>query len=58
MPRSADCKTEHEAQAAIDAAEAVTVSAADFARILDLLECPPQPNAKLRKAIAMLPNTL
>ncbi|RUW93923.1 DUF1778 domain-containing protein [Mesorhizobium sp. M7A.F.Ca.US.010.02.1.1] len=58
MPRSTDSMTEHEAQPAIDAAEVVRVSATDFVRILDLLERPPKPNAKLRKVIAALPNTL
>ncbi|WP_352694252.1 DUF1778 domain-containing protein [Mesorhizobium sp. M0152] len=55
MPRSTDGKTE---QVAIDAAEPVKVSARDFARILYLLRRTPKPNAKLRKAMATLPNTL
>lgn len=47
-----------EAQAVIDAAEVMKVSDRDFMRILDLLEHPPKPNARLRAAIAALPNTL
>ena len=47
-----------EAQAVIEAAEVVKVSDRDFMRILDLLEHPPRPNAKLRAAIAALPNTI
>ncbi|AEH84832.1 MULTISPECIES: DUF1778 domain-containing protein [Mesorhizobium] len=47
-----------EAQAVIEAAEVTKVSDRDFTRILDLLEHPPKPNAKLRAAIAALPDTL
>jgi uncharacterized protein (DUF1778 family) len=47
-----------EAQAVIEAAEVTKVSGRDFTRILDLLEHPPKPNARLRAAIAALPNTL
>ncbi|MER9535682.1 DUF1778 domain-containing protein [Mesorhizobium sp. M0586] len=47
-----------EAQAVIEAAEITKVSDRDFARILDLLENPPKPNAKVRAAIAALPDTL
>lgn len=47
-----------EAEAVIAAAEVVTVSGRDFTRILELLENPPRPNAKLRAAIAALPDTL
>lgn len=47
-----------EAQAVIDAAEVMKVSNRDFTRILDLLEHPPKPNAKLQAAIAALPKTL
>jgi len=47
-----------EAEAVIEAAEAVRLSARDHARILELLENPPKPNAKLRAAIAALPDTL
>jgi uncharacterized protein (DUF1778 family) len=47
-----------EAEAVIHAAEVEKVSRRDFLRILDLLEHPPRPNAKLRAAIASLPDTL
>ncbi len=47
-----------EAQAVIEAAEVTKVSDRNFTRILDLLENPPKPNAKLRAAIAALPETL
>jgi uncharacterized protein (DUF1778 family) len=47
-----------EAEAVIAAAEALAVSGRDFTRILELLENPPRPNAKLRAAIAALPETL
>ena len=47
-----------EAEAVIQAAEVETVSSRDFIRILDLLEHPPKPNAKLRAAISALPDTL
>ncbi|AYG62494.1 DUF1778 domain-containing protein [Rhizobium jaguaris] len=47
-----------EAEAVIQAAEVETVSNRDFIRILDLLEHPPKPNAKLRAAISALPDTL
>ncbi|MBZ9773781.1 DUF1778 domain-containing protein [Mesorhizobium sp. CO1-1-8] len=47
-----------EAQAVIEAAEVTKVSSRDFSRILDLLEHPPKPNARLKAAIAALPNTL
>lgn len=47
-----------EAAAVIEAAEIVKVSKRDFARILQLLEHPPRPNAKLRAAIAALPKTI
>jgi len=47
-----------EADAVIEAAEAIKVSERDYMRILDLLENPPKPNAKLRSAIAALPKTL
>ncbi|ESY87427.1 DUF1778 domain-containing protein [Mesorhizobium australicum] len=46
------------AQAVIDAAEVTKVSDRDFKRILDLLEHPPKPNARLKAAIAALPDTL
>lgn len=47
-----------EADAVIEAAEAIKVSERDYMRILDLLENPPKPNAKLRAAVAALPKTL
>lgn len=47
-----------EADAVIEQAEAIEISERDAARILDLLEHPPSPNAKLRAAIAALPDTL
>ncbi len=47
-----------EADEVIQRAESVKVSTRDFTRILELLEHPPAPNAKLRAAIASLPDTL
>lgn len=47
-----------EAEAVIEAAEVVRLSPRDHARVLELLENPPKPNAKLRAAIAALPDTL
>ena len=47
-----------EAEAVIEAAELLRLSARDHVRVLDLLENPPKPNAKLRAAIAALPDTL
>ncbi|MBO3759456.1 DUF1778 domain-containing protein [Ciceribacter sp. L1K22] len=47
-----------EAEAVIAEAEAVKVSERDYLRILDLLENPPKPNARLRAAVAALPDTL
>jgi uncharacterized protein (DUF1778 family) len=47
-----------EAAAVIEAAEVLKVSKRDFERILELLENPPKPNAKLRAAIAALPRTI
>lgn len=47
-----------EAETVIEAAEIVRLSARDHARVLELLENPPKPNAKLRAAIAALPDTL
>jgi uncharacterized protein (DUF1778 family) len=46
------------ADAVIEEAEVVKVSERDFSRVLELLENPPTPNAKLRAAIAVLPDTL
>lgn len=47
-----------EADAVIEAAEKIKVSERDYRRILELLENPPKPNAKLRAAIAALPGSL
>lgn len=47
-----------EAAAVIEAAETVRTSERDFLRILDLLENPPKPNARLRAAIRALPSTI
>ncbi|TGP21604.1 MULTISPECIES: DUF1778 domain-containing protein [unclassified Mesorhizobium] len=47
-----------EAEAVIKAIEKTEVSERDFKRILELLEHPPKPNAKLRAAIAALPDTI
>ncbi len=47
-----------EAEAVIEAAEVVRLTARDHARVLELLENPPKPNAKLRAAIVALPDTL
>lgn len=47
-----------EAEAVIEAAEVIRLSERDHARVLELLENPPRPNAKLRAAIAALPATL
>lgn len=47
-----------EAEAVIKAVEMTEVSQRDFKRILELLEHPPKPNAKLRAAIAALPETI
>lgn len=48
----------HEADTVITEAEAVQVSERDFTRILELLDNPPAPNARLKAAIAALPDTL
>ena len=47
-----------EAEAVIAAAEQVQLSARDSFRVLDLLENPPAPNARLLAAAEALPNTL
>jgi uncharacterized protein (DUF1778 family) len=47
-----------EADSVIAQAETIRVSEGDFTRILELLEIPPPPNAKLRAAIAALPDDL
>jgi uncharacterized protein (DUF1778 family) len=44
-----------EAQTVITEAERVQLSERDSLLVLDLLENPPAPNAKLRKAIAAMP---
>ena len=44
-----------EADAVIAAAEVVTLSERDSLLVLNLLEHPPAPNAKLRAAIAAMP---
>ena len=47
-----------EAEAVIQEAELIQVSERDFSRILELLENPPAPNAKLKAAITALPDCL
>lgn len=47
-----------EAEAVIEAAGVLHLAARDHARVLELLENPPKPNAKLRAAITALPDTL
>lgn len=47
-----------EAEAVIAEAEIVKASERDFARILQLLDNPPKPNARLRAAAAALPKDL
>jgi uncharacterized protein (DUF1778 family) len=47
-----------EADAVIEAAEVLKLSDRDYGRVLNLLENPPKPNAKLRAAIAALPDTV
>ena len=47
-----------EADAVIEAADVLKLSERDFLRVIKLLENPPRPNAKLRAAIAALPQTL
>ncbi|WP_187972649.1 DUF1778 domain-containing protein [Aquibium microcysteis] len=47
-----------EAEAVIEAADIVRLTTRDHARVLELLENPPRPNAKLRAVIAALPNSL
>ena len=44
-----------EAEAVIEASERVVLSERDSLLVLDLLENPPTPNAKLRAAIAAIP---
>jgi uncharacterized protein (DUF1778 family) len=45
-----------EAAAVIDAADHLKVSERDRMRVLDLLENPPAPNAKLRAAASAMPH--
>ncbi len=47
-----------EAEAVIEAASVIKLSERDYLRVLDLLENPPAPNAKLRAAIAAMPKTI
>lgn len=47
-----------EAEAVIEEAETIKVSKRNHLRILELLEKPPKPHAKLRAAIAGLPDSL
>ncbi|WP_054313375.1 DUF1778 domain-containing protein [Mesorhizobium sp. 1M-11] len=47
-----------EAEAVIAEADVVKTSGRDFARILQLLDNPPKPNARLRAAAAVLPKDL
>lgn len=47
-----------EAEAVIHEAEVIKVSERNYMRILELLENPPKPNAKLKAALAALPATL
>lgn len=45
----------HAAQELIDQSERITLSERDSLRVLDLLEHPPKPNAKLLRAARALP---
>lgn len=47
-----------EAEAVIHEAEVIKVSERDFMRIMELLENPPAPNAKLRAAALALPDSI
>jgi len=47
-----------EADAVIEAAEVIKLSERDYLRVLELLENPPKPNAKLRAAAKALPDTI
>ena len=47
-----------EAEAVIEAADVIKLPTHDYTRVLELLENPPKPNAKLRAAMAALPDTL
>ncbi|MDR2212426.1 MAG: DUF1778 domain-containing protein [Pseudomonadales bacterium] len=44
-----------EADAVISSAQKITLSERDHKKILDLIENPPPPNAKLRAALAAMP---
>jgi uncharacterized protein (DUF1778 family) len=58
MAGPADSKTEGESSVTIDTTELLNLTYCDFALIHELLEHPPGPNAKLRAAIAALPDIL
>lgn len=47
-----------EAQAVIEKSELITLSKRDSLAVLDLLENPPAPNARLRAAIAAMPRPM
>lgn len=47
-----------EAESVIAESNAIKLSECDFNRILELLDNPPRPNAKLRAVAAALPKTL
>lgn len=47
-----------EAESVIAESDAIKVSERDFNRILELLDNPPKPNARLRAAAAALPKNL
>ncbi|WP_454888831.1 type II toxin-antitoxin system TacA family antitoxin [Sphingobium indicum] len=47
-----------EAEAVIEEAEVIRLSDRDYKRVLELLENPPRPNARMRAAIAALPSDL
>jgi uncharacterized protein (DUF1778 family) len=47
-----------ESDAVIEQTDSTDVSLRDFTRILDMLENPPTPNAKLKAVISSLPETL
>jgi uncharacterized protein (DUF1778 family) len=58
MSRSTGDKATADLHAVIETGEVIKVSDRDFVRILELLEHPPKPNAKLRAAIAALPEAV
>ena len=47
-----------EADAVIDEDERVSLSTRDYSRVMEMLDAPPAPNARLKAAIAALPDTL